>query len=88
MFFTHAPLLNMLLALLVTLALMLGLALIVRRLNPAILTPGNNRRLRKVESLSLTPHHAVHIIEVNGTTRVLLTGPQRTNELFPLEDKP
>ena len=84
--FAHAPLLNMLLALLVTLALMLGLALIVRRVNPTMLTASSRRRLRKLESLPLTPHHAVHLIEVDGVERVLMTSPQHTHELFPVQD--
>ncbi|MFZ2587056.1 MAG: hypothetical protein WAZ18_02865 [Alphaproteobacteria bacterium] len=88
MMLAGSPFLNGLLALLITLALMLGLALIVRRFNLTNLSNSlaSNRRLRKVESLTLTPHHSLHVIEVNGKERVLMTSPQKLIELFPSDN--
>lgn len=73
----HTPLLNMLLALAITLTLMLGLALLLRAVTPHLRTrtsPG--KRLAKLESLPLTPQHTLHLVTLDGELHALVTTPQ------------
>jgi flagellar biogenesis protein FliO len=70
-----------LIALLATLALILGTALVLRKINPqfgAHFAPGNGngRRLVKIESLPLTPQHTLHLVRVDGVEKTIVTGPQ------------
>lgn len=81
MMFPQAPMLNMFLALFITLALILGLALILRRLGPGAMPIGKGQRLRKVESLPLTPQHQLHVVELDGRERLILTSPHGATEL-------
>lgn len=63
-------------ALAITLALMLGLALLLRRVNPsALATLRRGNRLARIESLPLTPTHTAHLIALDGEEQVIVTGP-------------
>lgn len=72
---TSAVVLNMVLALLITLALILGLALVARYMTPTLGGLTANRRLRKVESLSITPQHTLHLLEIDGVEKLVMTTP-------------
>lgn len=68
-------------ALLITLALILGVALLLRKINPQFgsnFTPGSatGRRMAKLESLPLTPQHTLHLVVVDGVEKTIVTGPQ------------
>lgn len=73
--------LSTLTALLITLALILGVALILRRISPQFGSHfsaggGQGRRMAKLESLPLTPQHTLHLVIVDGVEKTIVTGPQ------------
>ncbi|MCP5405116.1 MAG: hypothetical protein H6922_02705 [Pseudomonadaceae bacterium] len=78
MMLTSMPFLNMLLALAITLTLLLGLALLLRSFSPGMRNHNRTERLKKLESLQLTPHHTLHLLEVDGTRHTVITGPSHT----------
>lgn len=78
---TGGAFISTLTALLITLALILGAALLLRRINPQFgahfgSSSGTGKRMAKLESLPLTPQHTLHLVVVDGVEKTIVTGPQ------------
>lgn len=78
---TGSAFLSAITALLITLALILAVALVLRRVNPQFGNHfagggGNARRMAKLESLPLTPQHVLHLVVIDGEEKAIVTGPQ------------